>query len=101
MRPGAAAHLKLFADNIGRAAPELTSTEQPKTFKAKKPKRVQGNAPEFNLTSELQRISGVDLTGIDGVSVIVAQTILMENRGAFRLVVRIVSRQPRQRGQGT
>jgi hypothetical protein len=72
------AHLKQFADNVGRSEPELTSTEQPKAFKAKKPKRVQGNAPEFNLTSELQRITGVDLTGIDGVSVIVAQTVLSE-----------------------
>jgi transposase len=72
------AHLKQFADNVGRAAPQQTSTQQPKAFQAKKAKRVQGNAPEFNLSSELQRISGVDLTGIDGVSVIVAQTILSE-----------------------
>src|SRR3984893_18202910 len=57
------AHLKQFADNVGRSVPELTSTEQPKAIKAKKAKRVQGNAPEFNLSSELQRISGVDLTG--------------------------------------
>jgi transposase len=72
------AHLKQFADNVGRSAPELTSTEQPKACKAKKAKRVQGNAPEFDLSSELQRISGVDLTGIDGVNVIVAQTVLSE-----------------------
>src|SRR5712692_8253938 len=72
------AHLKQFADNVGRSAPELTSTEQPKAMKAKKAKRVQGNAPAFNLSRELQRISGVDLTGIDGVNVMVAQTIISE-----------------------
>jgi transposase len=70
------AHLKQFADNVGRSVPERSTG--PKAIKAKKAKRVQGNAPEFNLSSELQRISGVDLTGIDGVSVIVAQTILSE-----------------------
>ena len=32
----------------------------------------------FNLSSELHRISGVDLTGIDGVNVIVAQTVISE-----------------------
>jgi transposase len=40
--------------------------------------RAGGNAPRFDLRSELFRISGVDLTRIDGVNVMVAQTILAE-----------------------
>ena len=56
----------------------MTSTEQPKASQAKKAKRSQGNAPAFNLSSELNRISGVDLTRIDGVNVIVAQTVISE-----------------------
>src|SRR5882672_5862288 len=71
-------HLKQFADKVGRSAPEVTSTEQPKASQAKKAKRSQGNAPAFNLSSELNRISGVDLTRIDGVNVIVAQTVISE-----------------------
>ena len=43
------------------AAPERASTEQPKIPNAKKTKRIQRNAPGFNLTSELHRITGVDL----------------------------------------
>ena len=36
------------------------------------------NAPRFELRSELQRISGVDLTRIDGIDVMVAQTLISE-----------------------
>jgi hypothetical protein len=36
------------------------------------------NAPRFNLGSELQRITGLDLTRIDGIDVMVAQTLLSE-----------------------
>jgi hypothetical protein len=60
------------------AAPERASTEQPKIPNAKKTKRIQRNAPGFNLTSELHRITGVDLSRIDGVNAIVAQTIISE-----------------------
>ena len=41
-------------------------------------KRAQGNAPCFDLRSELYRISGVDLTRIDSISVLVAQTVISE-----------------------
>ncbi len=58
--------------------PERASTEQPKIPNAKKTKRIQRNAPGFNLTSELHRITGVDLSRIDGVNAIVAQTIISE-----------------------
>jgi transposase len=43
--------------------------------KRRKPK---GNAPAFDLKEELRRIAGVDLTSIDGIDVMTAQTILAE-----------------------
>jgi transposase len=46
--------------------------------KAKKAKKPKGNAPAMDLATELKRISGVDLTSIDGIDVMGAQTILSE-----------------------
>jgi transposase len=46
------------------------------TFKRKKKKAK--NAPDFDLGAELHRVTGVDLTGIDGIDVMVAQTLLSE-----------------------
>jgi hypothetical protein len=101
-------HLKQFADKVGRSAPAVTSTEQPKVSQAKKAKRSQGNAPAFNLSSEFEsnQRSGPDSNrwgqrdrGADGHQRSGVGYEPMENRGALRLVVRIVSRQPRQRGQ--
>ena len=45
--------------------------------KRKKP-RPDGNAPQFNLADELRRISGVDLSSIDGIDIMTAQTIVAE-----------------------
>jgi transposase len=50
-----------------------TSKDKPK---AKKP--AAKNAPRFDLSSELQRVTGVDLTRIDGIDVMVAQTLVSE-----------------------
>ena len=44
----------------------------------KRGKRAGGNAPRFDLQGELYRITGVDLTRIDGIHVMIAQTILSE-----------------------
>lgn len=42
-------------------------------------KRPRGNVPEmFDLREELYRITGVDLTGIDGLNVLTAQTVIAE-----------------------
>ena len=52
--------------------------------KAAKPKRSpkkpkpKGNAPAFDIKSELTRIAGVDLTSIDGIDVMTAQTFMAE-----------------------
>jgi transposase len=46
--------------------------------KPKKGKRPHGNAPSFDLRSELYRVTGTDLTQIDGVNVVTAQAILAD-----------------------
>ncbi len=51
---------------------------QPPTQKLKTKKPAAKNAPRFDLSSELQRVTGVDLTRIDGIDVMVAQTLLSE-----------------------
>ncbi len=63
------AHLKTMED---KAEPG----SKPGTPKAGK--RAGGNAPRFDLRGELYRISGIDLTRIDGINIMVAQTILAE-----------------------
>jgi transposase len=63
-------HLTRFEDIVPRQAKE----EVPKKKKGKQNK----NNPHFHLADELQRITGVDLTRIDGVDVMVAQTLVSE-----------------------
>src|SRR3984893_18550496 len=63
-------HLASFANII----PLQRTEEEPKKKKTKPAK----NAPRFELHSELQRITGVDLTRIDGIDVMVAQTLISE-----------------------
>lgn len=45
---------------------------------AKKRKKQSGNVPQFDLGSELYRITGVDLTRINGINAVTAQTIISE-----------------------
>jgi transposase len=63
-------HLATFATTL--------SVQAPPKGKAKTKKATAKNAPRFDLSSELQRITGVDLTRIDGIDVMVSQTILSE-----------------------
>jgi transposase len=64
-------HLTSFADTV---APQVKAGEtQKKTAKQK-----NKNAPQFHLSGELHRITGVDLTRIDGIDVMVAQTLVSE-----------------------
>jgi transposase len=60
-------------DLPGSDAHEAEQGGQPK--KSKKPK---GNLPKFDLKAELNRVNGVDLTTIDGIDVMTAETILSE-----------------------
>src|SRR5215470_3621050 len=62
--------LASFTGTIPLPSPEA----EPKRKKAKPAK----NAPRFELSSELQRITGVDLTRIDGIDIMVAQTLVSE-----------------------
>src|SRR5579864_6608535 len=63
-------HLASFANII----PLQPTEAEPKRRKTKPAK----NAPRFELRSELQRVTGVDLTRIDGIDVMVAQTLISE-----------------------
>lgn len=62
-------HLK----NMSAKANSCSSIPSPR-----KGKRPHGNAPAFDLRSELFRVTGTDLTQIDGVDVVTAQTILAD-----------------------
>ena len=63
-------HLATFADNRNPVQPA-----SPKGEIKKKKKKPTQNAPAFDLSHELERIAGVDLTRIDGIEVMVAQTL--------------------------
>jgi hypothetical protein len=75
-------HLKGVADKVPDTA--LDAEPSPTTPRAKlrsgpKRRRKAGShAPQFDLGHELHRISGVDLTRIDGIDVGVAQTVISE-----------------------
>jgi transposase len=63
-------HLRAFADTVPPAVKEA--------LPPKRKKKQNKNNPHFHLADELQRITGVDLTRIDGVDVIMAQTRISE-----------------------
>ena len=63
-------HLTRFADTV----PPQAKEEGPQKKKGKQNK----NNPHFHLADELERITGVDLTRIDGVDVMVTQTRVSE-----------------------
>jgi transposase len=52
--------------------------QQPQVKPSAKKAKQAKNAPRFQLSSELERITGVDLTRIDGIDVMVAQTVISE-----------------------
>lgn len=64
------AHLRTFEDKVDPVTHPL-----PERKISKKP---QGKSPRFDLRSELYRVSSVDITTIDGIDVINAQTIISE-----------------------
>jgi transposase len=51
---------------------------QKKPLPAPKRKKPHGNEPDFDLRTNLYRMAGVDLTAIEGVSALTAQTVLSE-----------------------
>jgi transposase len=65
-------YLKLREDrSAGANLPEETRRERRR-------KKKKGNAPRFDLRAEMFRMSGTDLTQIDGIDIMTAMTILSE-----------------------
>lgn len=64
-------HLSTFANSSLPVTQESLS-------RANKNKSRQKNVPQFSLTEELVRITGVDLTRIDGINAMTAQTLISE-----------------------
>jgi transposase len=60
------------------AQPEAPLRESVKRKQKRKKSRADGNAPRFDLQAELKRICGVNLTSIDGIDIMTAQTIVAE-----------------------
>jgi len=75
-------HLKGFAHKSTDTAdegPQPSTTARHQLRSGPKRRRKAGShAPQFDLGRELHRISGVDLTRIDGIDVGVAQTVISE-----------------------
>jgi len=75
-------HLKGLRDRIPtqptHASPAGALAQKPTIAVGKKRKQAQGNRPAFDLQQELHRVTGVDLTRIDGINVLVAQTVVTE-----------------------
>jgi len=57
---------------------EAPARESVKRKQKRKKSRADGNAPRFDLQAELKRVCGVNLTSIDGVDIMTAQTIVAE-----------------------
>jgi transposase len=73
-------HLKGVADKVATpdAEPSHAPSQEARRSGPKRRRKAGGHAPQFDLGRELHRISGVDLTRIDGIDVGVAQTLISE-----------------------
>jgi transposase len=73
-------HLKGVADKVTATALDGEPPTPPASLRSgpKRRRKAGSHAPQFDLGRELQRISGVDLTRIDGIDVGVAQTLISE-----------------------
>src|SRR5713101_3190839 len=75
-------HLKGVADKVADPIPDADSSHapshEPRHSGPKRRRKAGSHAPQFDLGRELHRISGVDLTRIDGIDVGVAQTVISE-----------------------
>jgi len=70
------AMLKQLPD--AESEPEPPSALPTGRLQRKKNRRWSKNEPSFDLSAELKRVAGVDLTRIDGIKVLTVQTILTE-----------------------
>lgn len=75
----AALETKEPVGNPAAAPPTTAPQEAPAAGRKKKAnKKPKGNAPAFDLAGQLNRVVGVDLTRIDGIDVMTAQTVIAE-----------------------
>jgi transposase len=65
------AHLHTFDSTI-----EIP--DHPRLTPTRRPKKARRHEPKFDLHTQLYRLSGVDLTRIDGIEVLTAQTLIAE-----------------------
>jgi hypothetical protein len=72
--------LEQYLTALPTRTPRASEPAEPQAApsKTKRRRKPSGNAPAFDLRTELRRIAGVDLTTIDGIDVLTAQTILAE-----------------------
>jgi transposase len=74
----AALETKEPVGNPALAPPTASEKMSPAVGRKKAKKKPKGNAPAFDLASQLTRVAGVDLTRIDGIDVMTAQTVMAE-----------------------
>jgi hypothetical protein len=80
-------YLKVLNTRSWQETAEAEPASAPAKKPVKRPVKPKGNAPAFDLKTELRRIAGVDLTTLEGIDVMTAQTILAEvgpDLSAFR-----------------
>ncbi len=58
--------------------PRIDIDKKPLKDRKRKRNRPEGNEPEFDLRSYLYKMAGIDLTQVDGINALTAQTILTE-----------------------
>jgi transposase len=75
-------HLKGVADKVVDtvldAEPAHAASQEARRSGPKRRRKTGSHTPQFDLGRELHRISGVDLTRIDGIDIGVAQTLISE-----------------------
>jgi transposase len=72
-------HLRSLADKVGDNGDlPLASAAAHRQAHTTRRRKAGSHTPQFDLGRELRRISGVDLTRIDGIDVSVAQTVISE-----------------------
>jgi len=72
-------HLRSLADKVDDNGDlPLPSAAAHRQTHTKRRRKAGSHTPQFDLGRELQRISGVDLTRIDGIDISVAQTVISE-----------------------
>jgi transposase len=69
---------RTIAVEAAAAIAHESSGQRVKKSPAKNRRKPKGNAPDWDLKLELQRITGVDLTAIDGIDVMTAFTFVAE-----------------------